>query len=173
MEEISIDIHLTKWLHFENTAAIVNAINKGDGKQAITDSTKYLPFTPPFHFTSDLRATFNKKYAHFAHIFGKVEVVYYAAQNHAFLAYGTETPTPSYILLNSGLGTDITNKAGKTVCTFSVMGNNLLDASYQDHLSRLKYFGYNNVTHQEGMFNMGRNIGFKLLIPIDFNRTQS
>ena len=165
--EISLDIHLTKWLHFENAAAIVNSINLGDGIRAVTDSTKYLPFTPPFHFVSDLRATFNKKYTHIAHIFAKVEVVYYAAQNHAFLAYGTETPTPPYSLLNCGLGTDITNKTGKAICTLSIMGNNLLDGSYQDHLSRLKYFGYNYVTQHAGMYNMGRNIGFKLLIPLD------
>jgi len=165
--EISLDIHLTKWLHFENGAAIVTSINKGDGQQQVTDSTKYLPFTPPFHFTTGLRATFNSKISHLAHIFAKAEVVYYAAQDHAFTAYGTETPTPSYSLINVGFGTDITNTKGKTLCTFSVMGNNLLDAAYQDHMSRLKYFGYNYVTNRAGMFNMGRNFGFKLVIPLD------
>jgi iron complex outermembrane receptor protein len=165
--ELSLDIHLTKWLHFENAASYVSSINLGDGKQPVTDSTKYLPFTPPFHIISDLRATFNKAYAHFTHIFAKVEVIYYAAQNNVFSAYGTETPTPGYNLLNAGFGTDITNKAGKTICNVSVLGNNLMDVDYQDHLSRLKYFGYDYVTGRKGMFNMGRNIGFKLIIPLD------
>jgi iron complex outermembrane receptor protein len=165
--EVSLDIHLTKWLHFENSASIVNSINLGDGIHPITDSNKYLPFTPPFHLVSDLRATFNKAYHNLSHIFAKVEVLWYAAQNHVYLAYGTETPTPGYTLVNSGIGTDITNKTGKTLFTLSVMGNNLFDIDYQDHLSRLKYFGYNYVTGRAGMFNMGRNFGFKLVIPLD------
>ncbi len=48
------------------------------------------------------------------------------------------------------------------------MGNNLTDLNYQDHLSRLKYFGYNYVTGKQGMFNMGRNFGIKLIIPLGF-----
>lgn len=165
--EASLDIHLTKWLHFENAASLVEGINKGDGVQAVTDSTKYLPFIPPFHLVSDLRATFNKAYKHFRHIFAKAEVVYYAAQNHAFLAYGTETQTPGYTLVNSGIGTDITNKAGKTIFTLSFMANNLFDIAYQDHLSRLKYFGYDYATHRAGMYNVGRNFGIKLIVPLD------
>ncbi|HTA27616.1 MAG TPA: TonB-dependent receptor [Bacteroidia bacterium] len=165
--ELSVDIHITKWLHFENGLSTVTALNLGDGKQPVTDSTKYLPFIPPFHVTSDLRATFGKSVGAFSHIFAKIEAVYYAAQNEIFSAYGTETPTPGYTLFNAGLGTDITTKRGKTICTFSLMGNNLTDLNYQDHLSRLKYFGYNYVTGKTGMFNMGRNFGIKLVIPLD------
>jgi iron complex outermembrane receptor protein len=165
--ELTFDVHLTNWLHFENGASVVYAVNKGDGTVPVTDSTKYLPFTPPFHLTSDLRATFSKKFTHFNHIFMKVGMLLYEAQTHAFLAYGTETPTSGYTLFNAGMGVDITNKQGKTWAQFSVICNNMFDVNYQDHLSRLKYFGYNDVTHTMGMFNMGRNFGIKLLIPLD------
>lgn len=165
--ELTLDIHLTNWLHFENGASVVYSINKGDGIIPVTDSTKYLPFTPPFHLVSDLRATFSKKYTHISHIFMKVEMVLYDAQNHVFSAYGTETPTPGYTLFNSGLGFDITNKRGKTWGQLTFMCNNMFDINYQDHLSRLKYFGYNYVTGKTGMFNMGRNFGIKLIIPLD------
>ncbi|MEO7089170.1 MAG: TonB-dependent receptor [Bacteroidia bacterium] len=164
--EFSLDIHPTDWLHFENGFSAVFAVNKGNG-QPVADSAKYLPFIPPVHLTSDLRATFKKKYTHFSHLFAKAEVELFAAQNRVFLAYNTETPTPGYTIFNIGLGADITSRSGKTLFHFSVMGNNLFDAAYQDHLSRLKYFGYNYATGRMGMFNMGRNIGFKITVPLD------
>ncbi len=165
--ELSLDVHITKWLHFENGLSVVYALNLGDGLQPVTDSTKYLPFIPPMHYTTDLRATFGKNVGLLDHIFAKIEMVLYAAQNQIFSAYGTETPTPGYTLFNAGFGTDITNKKGKTICTLSLMGNNLTDLNYQDHLSRLKYFGYNYANGKTGMFNMGRNFGIKLVIPLD------
>ena len=51
----------------------------------------------------------------------------------------------------------------------SVFGNNLFDVAYQDHLSRLKYFEFypNDPRGHSGIYNMGRNVGVKLSIPID------
>ena len=46
--------------------------------------------------------------------------------------------------------------------------NNLADVAYQSNMSRIKYADTNNVTGRIGVYNMGRNISFKLLIPIDF-----
>jgi iron complex outermembrane receptor protein len=54
------------------------------------------------------------------------------------------------------------------VAEISVTAENLLNRAYQNHLSRLKYTDVNNVTGQQGVFNKGRNIVFKLLIPISF-----
>ena len=165
--EFSLDIHPTSWLHFENALSAVFALNKGNQGQIVPDSAKYLPFIPPVHLITDLRATFKKKYTHFNHIFAKVEMVLYAAQNRVFLAYNTETPTPGYTLFDVGLGADVTTKAGKTIFNFSVIGNNIFNVAYQDNLSRLKYFGYNYATGRMGMFNMGRNIGFKITVPLE------
>jgi iron complex outermembrane receptor protein len=43
--------------------------------------------------------------------------------------------------------------------------DNLLDVAYQSHLSRLKYAPENYVTGRMGVYDMGRNISFKILVP--------
>ena len=45
--------------------------------------------------------------------------------------------------------------------------DNLLNKAYQNHLSRLKYTDINRVTGRRGIFNMGRNITFKVVVPIN------
>jgi iron complex outermembrane receptor protein len=50
---------------------------------------------------------------------------------------------------------------------FYIIADNLLDKAYQNHLSRLKYADFNVVTGRQGVFNMGRNITMKLIVPID------
>jgi iron complex outermembrane receptor protein len=99
-------------------------------------------------------------------------VEYYAAQNRAFTAYNTETPTPGYTLINAGFGTTITTRAGSTLFRISVQGNNLGDVAYQSHLSRLKYFEPypGNTSGHSGIYNMGRNISVKLIIPFNVQK---
>ncbi len=45
--------------------------------------------------------------------------------------------------------------------------NNLFDLAYQSNLNRLKYFEYYNESpnNKSGIYNMGRNIGFKAIVP--------
>ena len=90
---------------------------------------------------------------------------WYLEQNHYYSAYGTETATPSYILLGLSAGTDVWIK-GRKVAELVLIVDNLTDVCYQDHLSRLKYADINVVTGRQGVFNMGRNIVFKLTVPI-------
>jgi iron complex outermembrane receptor protein len=97
----------------------------------------------------------------------KFEVENYFTQNKYYAAYGTETKTPGYTLLNFGIGSDFIIK-DKTICSLYISVNNLTDIAYQSHLSRLKYAAVNYVTGRTGVYNMGRNISFKLLIPIGF-----
>jgi iron complex outermembrane receptor protein len=169
--EFSLDIHPHPydWLHFENALSVIYAQNKGAAGIQVPDAAKYLPFIPPLHTRSELLAEFKKKFKHLSETFMKVEVEYYAAQNRAFLAYNTETVTPSYTLINAGLGGNITTSSGKTLFRISVQGNNLADLAYQSHLSRLKYFEPypTNQTGHSGIYNMGRNISFKLVIPFE------
>ena len=80
-------------------------------------------------------------------------------------ANDTETATPSYTLLNAAAGTDVL-RHGKTLFTVCLTVNNLLNRAYQNHLSRLKYADVNNATGRRGVFNMGRNIGVKVIVPI-------
>jgi iron complex outermembrane receptor protein len=91
----------------------------------------------------------------------------YLRQSHCYLADNTETPTPSYTLINLAAGTDILLH-GKKWCELNVIVSNLFDRAYQSHLSRLKYADLNAVTGRMGVFNMGRNVTFKLLFPVEF-----
>ena len=88
------------------------------------------------------------------------------AQNHYYQADDTETRTPSYTLLNLSAGTDL-NIRQKKVAGLYVTAENLLNRAYQNHLSRLKYCDVNSQTGRQGVYNMGRNIVFKAVIPID------
>ena len=97
----------------------------------------------------------------------KVGTELYASQNHYFAAYGTETATPGYFLLNMGAGTDVA-WGDETRFSVYISANNLTDVAYQSHLSRLKYAEANNATGRNGIYNMGRNFSFKLIIPINF-----
>ncbi|HXB39112.1 MAG TPA: TonB-dependent receptor [Bacteroidia bacterium] len=176
--EFSFDIHPhpLDWLHFENSASLIYAANLGGSGAIITDSTKYLPYIPPFHTNSELRADFKKKLGCFSSVYVKVGMQYYAAQNRAFLAYGTETKTPGYTLFDAGLGMNIVTKkravntsVERVICSFYISISNLTDVAYQSNMSRLKYFDNypNNYTGRSGIYSMGRNISFKLVIPID------
>lgn len=169
--EISFDIHPhpLDWLHFENTASLLYATNLGGNGVTVTDSTRYLPYIPPFHTNSELRADLKKKIACFSSIYIKLGLQYYADQNRFYKAYGTETKTPGYVLLDAALGANVVNKAGRTLFTINIAGTNLTDAAYQSNMSRLKYFDNypNNGTGRSGIYNMGRNISFKIIIPID------
>ncbi|MGZ3884918.1 MAG: TonB-dependent receptor, partial [Bacteroidia bacterium] len=90
--EFSLDIHPhpLDWLHFENTVSLLYALNLGGNGLHITDSTRYLPYIPPFHTNSELRADLKKKAGCFSSIFFKVGLQYYAAQDRFYKAYGTE-----------------------------------------------------------------------------------
>ncbi len=141
--------------------------NKGGNGAVINDSNKYLPFIPPLHTNSELSAEFLKSVGPFEHIFIKVGLQYYAAQNRAFLFNNTETKTPSYTLLDAGIGAEVKNKKDRTLFTIGIYVSNLTDAAYQSNMSRLKYFDSYpvNGSGRSGIFNMGRNWSFKVNVP--------
>lgn len=171
--ELSVDIHPhpLDWLHFENSLSVVYANNQSvNGQTKLSDSSKYLPFIPPLHTFSELRANIKKLSPGIANAFVKIQFEHYAAQNRAYLEFDTETPTPGYNLSNAGFGADFTNRKGNTLFTFSILGNNLFDIAYQSHLNRLKYFeDYpGNFTGHNGIYNVGRNFSFKVNVPLFF-----
>lgn len=169
--EASIDIHPhpLDWLHFENSISVIYAINQGAPGVNIASDAKYLPFIPPLHTHSELRADIKKKYRYASSIYANVEMDYYAKQNRVYLADNTETLTPGYTLYNAGMGLDLTNQKGKVLCSIHISGNNITDVAYQSHLSRLKYFEQypNNWSGHSGIYNMGRNISLKLIVPFN------
>jgi iron complex outermembrane receptor protein len=169
--EISLDIHPIKSLHIDNGLSLVYADFLGAKGKAVPDSQRYLPSIPPLHGTSEVRYDFKVKQAHIVNAFVKIGVTYYARQNRIYSAFGTETSTPGYALLNAGFGGGFTDKKGKTILSLYVLGSNLLNSTYQDHLSRLKYFEPypNNPTGRSGIYNIGTNISIKVVVPLEFN----
>ncbi len=163
--EITFDLHPhpLDWLHIENAVSWVKGIQQNQ-----PDSTRFLPFIPATRLRSELRADFNKIGQNIRNGFVFVEGSFTFDQNNYYAAFGSETATPGYFLLNSGFGGSITNKKGTEVCKVIVIADNLLDVGYQSHLSRLKYAPENLATGRQGVFNMGRNISLKLLVPLTF-----
>ena len=74
-------------------------------------------------------------------------------------------PELGYTLLNMYAGTDIKSH-GKRIASLYVSCENITDRAYQSHLSRLKYLDVNKATGRMGVFNMGRNFTFKVVVPI-------
>lgn len=168
--EAMLDIHPhpLDWIHFENSVSVVYAENLGGNGVVITDSSRYLPFIPPLHFHSELRADLRKKIHHIPYLYAKVFLDHYATQNRVYLAGHTETPTPGYTLINAAAGGDIANKKNRTVVSIVLAIDNLADVAYQSHLSRLKYMEPypGNATGHNGIYGMGRNVSLRLIFPI-------
>ena len=63
----------------------------------------------------------------------------------------------------------VANSANNTNKAVSnAMATNAIDKVYQSHLSRLKYADYNPVTGHQGVFDMGRNVVFKIALPLEW-----
>jgi iron complex outermembrane receptor protein len=178
--EMTLDIHPSglKWLEVNSTISYVTG-----GLTGISDSTKYLPFVPPMRITGDLIFHTGKigKFMSDTYIrFGVMNVaqqsnVYkeaaiYTALSSASTPFeyaASQNAEAGYTLFNAGLGGHILNHDGKEFCELYIICNNLLNTGYMDYMSRFKYYPVNPATDRVGVFNMGRNVSFKLIIPIN------
>ena len=174
--EAGVDFHPVHSIHFSNTFSFVDA-----QQMHASSDTKYLPFTPAPRWTSELKwelfhhshSTVNHHHnANSIHrsllnnLYIAAGLECYLKQSHIYSADDTETTTPGYALLSLSAGTDI-NVNGKKIAEFYITADNLLNKAYQSHLNRLKYSDVNSVTGRRGVFNMGRNVTFKVVIPIN------
>ena len=161
--EFSIDIHPhpQHWLHFENSFSYVNSqlLNQ-------PDSSRNLPLTPAPKWKSDIRVDIHNSLKTLKNLYFLVGIELNFAQNNIYSAYNTETATPAYTLLNASIGTDVVIKK-HTLFSVFINGSNLTDEAYQSHLSRLKYAPENLLTGRTGVFNMGRNISMKVIVPVN------
>ena len=170
--EAGVDFHPVHSIHFSNTFSYVDA-----RLMHASADTKYLPFTPAPHWASELKwelfhhshTTVNHHHTTDAAHRSFLNNLYVAAgldcylkQTHIYRADDTETKTPGYALLSLSAGSDIQVK-GRKVAELYITADNLLDKAYQNHLSRLKYADVNAATGRRGIFNMGRNITFKII----------
>ena len=158
--ESNLDVHPLHALHVGVAFSYVNA-------QLLhqPEEMKYLPMTPAPRLSSDIKYELTHDGNVFNNAYVAVQADWYLKQDHYFAAYDTETMTPSYLLLGLSVGTDVLVK-GRKVAEMHLIVDNLTDVCYQDHLSRLKYTDWNVVTGRRGVFNMGRNVVFKLTVPI-------
>ncbi len=159
--EIYVDVHPhpLDWLHIENSFSYVQAV-----QSKVPDSMKYLPFIPAPKYTGEIKAQWKEAGKIFSHVYVKFGVEHFFKQDRIFSAFGTETETPAYTLLNAGAGAYIHAFHRKDFLRIYVSAGNLLDVAYQNHLSRLKYAPENVATGRRGVFNMGRNVSIKLIM---------
>ena len=173
--EAGIDFHPIHSVHFSNTFSLVDAQLMHQPAD-----TKYLPHSPAPRWSSELKWELQHhshstvKHRHERHpnhrsllnnLYIAAGLDCYLKQTHIYSADDTETATPGYALVSLSAGTDI-QIGGRKMAELYVVADNLLNKAYQNHLNRLKYADENVVTGRRGVFNMGRNITFKLVLPI-------
>ena len=174
--EAGVDIHPIHSVHFSNTFSMVNARLLHQAA-----STKYIPFTPAPRWSSELKwelqhhshsTVMHHHSNHSSHrsllnnLYIAANLDCYLRQSHIYSADDTETATPAYALIGLSAGTDIQLNR-KKVAELYITADNLLNNAYQSHLNRLKYADINNVTGRHGVYNMGRNITIKIVIPVE------
>lgn len=150
--ELSIVLHPTKILHFENTFSYTHAKNLGLNRP--------LPFIPSASLRNELR--FEPNIKKLKNTYLSVGIDNYFMQNRID---EFETPTSGYTLLRAGLATVIT--IGKQALRFNVSANNLLNKEYFDHLSRFKPGRLSETNPTFGIYNPGRNVTFGISLPLN------
>ncbi len=170
--EAMVDLHPSgaKWFDWYTGFSIANV-----QLDNVPSTEKYIPFTSPaslkteFTFTAkNLSRALKNSYVRIGLFYSfEQDNVYQAANSYQGVPDAVPV-TPSYTLINAGLGTDITDH-GRKVCSVYMAVNNLGDVSYIDYMSRFKYYTNTvNGVNQVGVHNMGRNICFKVLVPLNF-----
>ena len=165
-----------KWLEINNGFTYIYSHIPG-----ASDSTKHLPYIPAPHLNSEVKLRFNVGHSSILKgTYLKFGLQHNWAQNNVYSAFYTELPSAQYTIFNAGAGTNVVNrKSGKTICAVYVNCTNLNNVAYADHLNLAQYFlAYNGtpvtVTRQsQGIYNMGRNISFKLVFPFGSNSNKT
>lgn len=161
--EVWISIHpeAVKGLKFFNSIAMTYGFNrdtefKGKGSQG-----EFLPLIAPLNFKSDLSYKIELKKGWISAIIPNINIEHAAKQNRYLGLSGTETMTAAYTLVNAGVSAAIPYTASNNI-QLMLQANNIFDKAYQSHLSRLKYLEDHD---GPGIYNMGRNVIVKLIIP--------
>lgn len=158
--EALIDLHPVDRLHIENSFSYVDAVQLHQ-----PDDTKYLPMTPAPRWNAEVRYVILQDAPILDNLYVRAGMECNLRQDHYYKANNTETATPSYTLFSLSAGTDV-KLHGRKLFSLTVITDNLTDRAYQSHLSRLKYAGLNPWTSRQGFYNMGRNVTFKVSVPI-------
>jgi len=178
--EAVLDIHPTvlPWIELNSSFSYVTG-----GLKNVPDSIRYIPFVPPARLIVDVKLKRKHIGKSITDAYVKVGMLSCFQQNQVYLGEAAETglntaqtpyeyaasqsATAGYTLFNAGIGGNLVAK-GRTYAKIFITGNNLLNTVYMDYMSRFKYYPVNYTTDRVGVFNMGRNISLKLIIPLDF-----
>jgi iron complex outermembrane receptor protein len=138
---IHLHLHEIDWLHMTSSYEMV--IGKLENKSS-------LPLLPANQWKNNFRANFDVS-KNMKNSFIFLQANYTFNQNNIG---EFETKTNDYLLLSSGIGTDV--QMNKSKFNVYLTATNLLNKEYVAHLSRLK---------ADGIYNMGRNI----VLGVNFN----
>lgn len=158
---------VAKWIEIDNGFTYINTYLTHQ-----TDSTQHIPLTPAPRLTSEVRFNIPTGRSILSGTYFQFGLEHDWAQNNIYSALYTELPSEAYTIYNAGIGTNFVNKnTRRVICSLFINCTNLTNLAYASHLSHNAYFlasgGEPVVTTQlnQGIYNMGRNVGFKLLIP--------
>lgn len=164
--ETSFNIHFEKLKGFSilNSFQMVQGFNREKSLEGKGIYGAYLPFIPPASCSSQLSQQFQIKKYNIHYVTPKVGCEYMSAQKRYMALYATETFTPSYFLLNASIQFEFLKVKNRQL-NIHFFINNISNQVYQSNMSRLKYFEYykDNRTNSNGIYNMGRNTGIKLV----------
>lgn len=132
------------YLYGGELIAMIKAIRHIEVKEVFSatkgmlDNGDNLPFIPAYRSVASIKYATNisKKFRSF---YVEPEFEYVFAQNNPAQF---ETSTPDYGLVH--LHTGVTTLLGNHTFEWNLSGRNLLNKTYVDHLSRLKYYGFYN-----------------------------
>jgi iron complex outermembrane receptor protein len=177
--EIAFKLHPSSlpWAELGTTLSMVYG-----GLKGVPDSIKYLPFVPPARITADIKFNIKTKGSSLKHTYVKIGMLSCFEQNNIYRQFAiynglstaltpyeyaaANSASAGYTLLNAGAGSDIVSH-GHTLCSFYVTCTNLLNTGYMDYMSRFKYNPVNYTTGRVGVFNMGRNVSIKMVVPLE------
>lgn len=157
--KLDLHPHPVDWLHWECGFSYV----RGRFLEQI-EGTHNMPLIPPARMTHELRAECLPNGRFLKNLSLHVSWERTWGQKRAFTAFQTETETSGFDLFGAGVQASIMHQGNK-VCQMIFAVDNLTDAAYQQHLSRLKYTAVNFVSGRSGVYNMGRNYMIKFSIP--------
>lgn len=178
--ELAFTLHPSDvpWIEFNSTVSMVFG-----GLKNVADSVKSLPFVPPTRVTADVSFPVKSIGNRIKNAYLKFGLLNCFEQKNIYLQYAiysglntalspyeyaaSTSATKGYTVFNAGAGGDIVSN-GKTICQAFIICNNLFNTAYMDYMSRFKYYPVNYTTGRVGVFNMGRNLSIKILIPLNF-----
>ncbi len=158
---VTLNPETARWLSLTQSYSAVFGLNRS----ATREDAQYLPFMPAPRWMTQVKLTKNHWKSHTQNLYVSVDLEVHQSQNRFLAAFNTETYTSGYQLIHLNMGGDIITKQKRTLFSVYVSVHNLLDVAYQAHQSRLKYLDMNVVTGRPGVFNMGRNVSVKLVVP--------